>query len=687
MFLRQSTASQEIPLGPFLDDTDGKTAETALSIANTDIKIWKTGAASEVSKNSGGATHMASGRYVATLDATDTDTIGPLEVNVHVSGALPVKVRANVLSAAVYDVMFGTVAPATSTNITAGTITTATNLTNLPSIPANWLTAAGIAANALDGKGNWNVGKTGYSLTAGTGLGNQTADITGSLSGSVGSVTGNVGGSVGSVASGGITSASFAANSITAASLAADAGAEIADAVWDEAISGHLTAGSTGAALNGAGSAGDPWTTTLPGSYTGSQAGKILADILADTGTDGVAIATGTRDAIAGAVWDVDRSLHTTGGTFGYGVNSVGGSVGWVNGPVYGGVQGGVDSIATGGITAASFAANAITAASLASDVGGEIADAVWDESRSGHTTAGTFGLFLDAQVSTVGGGGLTAGAIADAVWDEARSGHTTAGTFGEGVIVQTNSDKTGYSLTTAPPTAAAIADAVWDESRTGHTTAGTFGFYLDGQITAVSTGGVSVAAIADAVWDEARADHATAGSFGEAIQIADATIVAAGSTASTVQLASPWNTGEASDRTLYLSRRVYTLGSAAGDTYSISPTWTPPGSNTPCQIGPLKSPTVAEVTAGVWAATTRSLTDKVGFALSATGLDAISVADFAGAANTIPKMIVRLFRRFYGKVAKTATTITTYADDGTTVRTTQAISASGDNENQGAAS
>lgn len=54
---------------------------------------------------------------------------------------------------------------ASTTNITAGTITTTTNLTNLPAITANWLTAAGIAASALDGKGNWNIGKTGYSLT------------------------------------------------------------------------------------------------------------------------------------------------------------------------------------------------------------------------------------------------------------------------------------------------------------------------------------------------------------------------------------------------------------------------------------------------------------------------------------------------------------------------------------------
>lgn len=37
--------------------------------------------------------------------------------------------------------------------------------------------------------------------------------------------------------------------------------------------------------LDGASSAGDPWTTSLPGAYTGTQAGKILSDILTDTGT------------------------------------------------------------------------------------------------------------------------------------------------------------------------------------------------------------------------------------------------------------------------------------------------------------------------------------------------------------------------------------------------------------------
>lgn len=45
------------------------------------------------------------------------------------------------------------------------------------------------------------------------------------------------------------------------------------------------------------------------------------------------------------------------------------------------------------------------------------ITDAVWDELQSGHTTAGTFGKFLDVEVSSVsGGGGLTQQDVADAM-------------------------------------------------------------------------------------------------------------------------------------------------------------------------------------------------------------------------------------------------------------------------------
>jgi hypothetical protein len=52
----------------------------------------------------------------------------------------------------------------------------------------------------------------------------------------------------------------------------------IADQVWDEVLSGHLTAGTTGNALNAAGAAGDPWSTSLPGAYGAGSAGKIIGD-------------------------------------------------------------------------------------------------------------------------------------------------------------------------------------------------------------------------------------------------------------------------------------------------------------------------------------------------------------------------------------------------------------------------
>ena len=121
-----------------------------------------------------------------------------------------------------------------------------------------------------------------------------TSQAVASVSGSVGSVTGNVGGnvtgSVGSIATGGITSGSFAAGAIDAAAIATDAitsaelatsaVTEIAGAVWDITPSGHLTAGTTGAALNSASSAGDPWNTSLPGAYASGTAGYIVGNNL-----------------------------------------------------------------------------------------------------------------------------------------------------------------------------------------------------------------------------------------------------------------------------------------------------------------------------------------------------------------------------------------------------------------------
>lgn len=193
MWLRQSTASQEFKLGPYLDSTDGNTQEVGLTIANTDVKLTKGGTTAEVSKNSGGLTHVAAGRYGGTFDATDTDTLGILEVDSHVAGALATHRTYFVLKAETYDALvtsglnnLGGVAQTADNDILLQTVDgnvdaikiktdkftfTVSNqvdsnmLTHTSLIPTNYITSAGIANNALDGKGDWNTGKTGYTLT------------------------------------------------------------------------------------------------------------------------------------------------------------------------------------------------------------------------------------------------------------------------------------------------------------------------------------------------------------------------------------------------------------------------------------------------------------------------------------------------------------------------------------------
>ncbi|WP_157266614.1 hypothetical protein [Azohydromonas aeria] len=102
--LKQSTAGQIVPLGPFIASSDGVSV-TSPTIASTDIKLWKNGSTTLANKNSGGATAISQGIYHATLDATDTNTLGPLVLFVQVSGSLPVRLECEVLPANVYEAL------------------------------------------------------------------------------------------------------------------------------------------------------------------------------------------------------------------------------------------------------------------------------------------------------------------------------------------------------------------------------------------------------------------------------------------------------------------------------------------------------------------------------------------------------------------------------------------------------
>lgn len=241
--------------------------------------------------------------------------------------------------------------PTTTVNLSGTTVKTATDVeTDTADIQSR------LPAALVSGRMDSYIGATAASLTF-----NLTGSITGNLSGSVGSVTGNVGGnvigSVGSVAAGGITASSIATGAIDADALATDAVGEIADGVWDEALAGHLGAGSTGAALNAAGAAGDPWSTTLPGAYGAGTAGYIVG-----TNIDAL-ISSRLAPTVAGRTLDI-----TAGGTAGVDWGNVENQSTVVNlsatnidvDQVVASVSGSVGSIGADGVTASSLATDAV---------------------------------------------------------------------------------------------------------------------------------------------------------------------------------------------------------------------------------------------------------------------------------------------------------------------------------------
>jgi hypothetical protein len=227
IYLRQSTASQEIPLGYFVDSTDGNTEETGLTISNTDIKIWKTGATTLADKNSGGATHIANGIYYAVLDATDTDTIGPLVIFVHETGALTVRVECCVLDEAVYDVIFGTTA--LSTFATNGSV----NVAQISGDSA----AADNAEAFFDGTGYAGTNNVIPTVTTVNGLAANTVTATAIANDAI---------TAAKIATGAIDADAIADNAIDAGAIAADAitAAKIADGAIDAATfaAGAITA-------------------------------------------------------------------------------------------------------------------------------------------------------------------------------------------------------------------------------------------------------------------------------------------------------------------------------------------------------------------------------------------------------------------------------------------------------------
>lgn len=211
IWLKQSTVVT-VMMGPTVDPDDAKTPYTTAIPAAT-IRVSKNGTPAAAKSEPSNSTHSENGYHRVTLNATDTNTLGALKVMVtDTANYLSVWENFLVVPANVWDSWFGTDKlqvdtmqwlgnavtagvgnrPAVDAQAISGDVVAADNLeadydgtgytkTNSTigttsvlgpgaiaalSFQANSITAGAIAADALADKGNWNIGKTNYSLSA-----------------------------------------------------------------------------------------------------------------------------------------------------------------------------------------------------------------------------------------------------------------------------------------------------------------------------------------------------------------------------------------------------------------------------------------------------------------------------------------------------------------------------------------
>ena len=218
MWAKQSTAATLI-VGPILDSTGAEYTSAVIG----DLSISKNGGTLTAMASAATLTHIANGQYTLVTTTGNLDTLGRAQITCNKSTYQMPTVNLMVVPANVFDSMVlgtdaldvsaiqfsgqtitaaaGVTVPssiASPTNITAATGVVLSGVTHTGAvIPTVSTVTNGVTVTTNNDKTGYTAStvsdKTGYSLLATTGLGNQTANITGSLSGSVGSVTGAVG--------------------------------------------------------------------------------------------------------------------------------------------------------------------------------------------------------------------------------------------------------------------------------------------------------------------------------------------------------------------------------------------------------------------------------------------------------------------------------------------------------------
>lgn len=377
MFLKQSTA-YTFRFGPFLDDTDGKTAETGLTISQADIRLSKGGGNFAQKNESSSSSHDEIGFYIVALDATDTNTCGELLIACHESGALPVFKTFYVLEEAIYDAMFAASASAFDAN-------------------------ARVDVASIEGSDATDQ----INAACDTALSDYDAPTKSEMDSAFTEIKGG----------------SWSSSTDTLEAIR-DRG----DASWVTATGFNTTTPPTAAAIR---SEIDSNSTQLAAivadtnELQGDWANGGRLDLLLDSAISKIDVVDGIVDSIL-----VDTAEI---GTAGAGLTAVPWNSSW-DAEVQSECNDALVALGLDHIVSASVTGSDITDNSIIAKLVSKESTADWDDFDNTSDSLQAIRDRGDSSWTTGGGGGGGASAadIADAVWDEAASGHASAGTFGK---------------------------------------------------------------------------------------------------------------------------------------------------------------------------------------------------------------------------------------------------------------
>jgi hypothetical protein len=321
---------------------------------------------------------------------------------------------------------------------------------------------------------------------------------------------------------------------------------------------------------------------------------------------------------------------------------------------------------------------------------GGASAVDIW--SYGTRELTGTNSLVFDGNLTKILGTSITS------------TGSNVAGSFssffdvGSPVLTTASNNQTGDSFARIGANGGSLTEIpnmIFNTALPGAYSAGTCGYYIDAQISAAGGGGG--ASVAD-IFNEALPGAYAAGSAGYIIGTNLNATVSSRATQTSVDTIDD-----------LIDTEIATLQTSVDDIPTVaefnartlpSADYFDPAADTVATVNLVNTlttytgntPQTADVaalitTVGV-AGAGLSAIPKTGFKLASDGLDTVAITAPSTVAANFREMVVQVWRRFFKKTvySDAGNTIITYADDGTTVVTTQTATSAAGVETQGPA-